>query len=130
MFDEALEPCGLRSTQLVILLKVATTGAPTISRLASEMVMDSSTLGRNLRPLEREGLVRLESGRDRRRKTVALTEQGAARIRSAVPLWRAVQSSFVEQLGSDSWEALRLHLSSTVAGAQAAGTAADSNDPA
>ena len=71
-FDEELEPSGLRSTQLAIMLAVAVTERPTYSRVARELVTDASTLSRNLMILEREGLVKTEAGRSGRHKLVWL----------------------------------------------------------
>ena len=57
----------------------------TINALAADMVMDRTTLGRNILPLERDGLIAVERGRrDRRSKTLRLTEAGAARFREAI----------------------------------------------
>ncbi len=103
VFDEALQPCGLRSGQLVILLSVGALGEPTYSRLARDLVMDTSTIARSLRPLEREGLIELVAGLDRRRKTVRLTVEGAERIRQAVPLWSKAQARFNERVGEERW---------------------------
>src|SRR5262249_57713556 len=56
-YDEALRPVGLRATQLAVLVAVATDEAISINALAQVMGMDRTTLTRNLRPLEKEGLV-------------------------------------------------------------------------
>src|SRR5215469_6523803 len=56
-YDDALRPVGLRATQLAVLVAIAVEGAMSITALAKFMIMDRSTLTRNLRPLEQEGLV-------------------------------------------------------------------------
>jgi DNA-binding MarR family transcriptional regulator len=103
LFDEALQPCGLRSGQLVILLTVADLREPTYGQLARDLVMDNSTVARSLRPLEREGLLRLVPGPDRRRKTVRLTALGAERIRQAVPLWKRAMADFYRGVDEAQW---------------------------
>ena len=65
--------------------------------------MDTSTIVRNLQPLQRENLIALVAGPDRRRKTVRITAGGTARIRQAVPLWRKAQESFNSRVGEDRW---------------------------
>ena len=63
------------------------------------MGLERSTLGRNLRVLEAEGLVALADGDDQRNRLVLLTEAGAARLRAAHPAWQQAQLKLVEQLG-------------------------------
>jgi DNA-binding MarR family transcriptional regulator len=72
----------------------------TINALAAAMVMDRTTLGRNILPLERDGLIVIEQGyRDRRSKTLRLTASGAARFRTAAKGWRQAQTRFEAAFG-------------------------------
>ena len=69
-YDDALEPCGLRSTQYSILSELARfAGPPTLAELASALVSDRSAVGHNLRPLIRDGYLALEPGAEDRRVT-------------------------------------------------------------
>ncbi|MBV9859692.1 MAG: winged helix-turn-helix transcriptional regulator [Alphaproteobacteria bacterium] len=100
-YDQFLVPSGLRTTQFGILAKLKRLGPMTINALAEALVMDRTTLGRNILPLQRDGLVAVAQGsRDRRRKELQLTEAGAARLRSAMPAWTRAQQRFEETLGS------------------------------
>src|SRR5580692_6936363 len=82
-YDQLLAPSGLRTTQFSILAKLWRLGPMTINVLAADMVMDRTTLGRNILPLQRDGLIVVEKGsRDRRSKTLQLTDSGAARFRA------------------------------------------------
>jgi len=113
LYDAALEPCGLRSTQLAILSEVAhwSTDPPTLAELADALAIDRSSLGHNLRPLEREGLVALgESAVDGRRRHIALTAKGKAKWREAAPLWRVAQARFEHVFGRPEAAALRATL--------------------
>src|SRR5450755_4107156 len=73
-YDLALAPVGIKSTQFSILSEVergSAAGAISMSELAAAMVMDRSTLGHNLRPLERDELLILRrSSGDRRKRHV------------------------------------------------------------
>jgi DNA-binding MarR family transcriptional regulator len=92
LYDNVLVPCGLKSTQFSILVELArrADAPPTMNELADELVMDRSTLGHNLRPLERDGLLALEEGKtDRRRRHVVLTSQGKAKCAEARELRRS-----------------------------------------
>ncbi len=97
LYDDALKPSGLRSTQFTILAELDRRAdqPPTMAELASILAMDRSTLGHNLRPLERERLVALREGdADRRQRRVVLTARGRSKFQVAKPLWRAAQDRF------------------------------------
>ncbi len=91
MFDQALAPTGLRSTQLVILIAayVLECGA---AQFARELIMDRSTLARNLRPLAQQGLLRLATARGRSR-VVELTPRGKLALVKAIPYWEKAQGA-------------------------------------
>ncbi|MDX1485360.1 MAG: MarR family winged helix-turn-helix transcriptional regulator [Alphaproteobacteria bacterium] len=116
-YDKELEPCGLRSTQLAILLNVAAVDRPTYSDVARELVTDLSTLSRNLAILEKQGLVRTEPGRDSRRKIIWLTVDGMNRIRKAIPLWARTQQAFLSQFGDKRWSEFLDGLGATISSA-------------
>jgi DNA-binding MarR family transcriptional regulator len=107
-YDQLLAPSGLRTTQFSILAKLSRFGPRTINALAADLVMDRTTLGRNILPLERDGLVAIEQGnRDRRQKEVRLTEPGAARFRAGVKGWIAAQRQFATAFGAERTAELR-----------------------
>lgn len=124
-YDQFLAPSGLRTTQFSILAKLRRLGSMTINALADELVMDRTTLGRNILPLEREGLIAIIPGeRDRRSKELRLTEEGTARLRSAAKGWAQAQSQFEAVFGTTRTQDLRalLHtVSATELGAAGAG---------
>jgi DNA-binding MarR family transcriptional regulator len=100
-YDQFLAPAGLRTTQFSILGKLRRLGPIAINALAAEMVMDRTTLGRNILPLEREGLIAIVPGRsDRRSKELALTAAGVERLRGAVNAWAEAQSRFDAAFGA------------------------------
>jgi DNA-binding MarR family transcriptional regulator len=101
-YDQHLAPSGIRTTQFSILAKLRRLGETSINELAAEMVMDRTTLGRNVLPLEREGLISIEPGRtDRRSKTVKLTAVGRKRLDEARERWRAAQNGFARAFGEE-----------------------------
>ena len=111
MYDEALAPSGLRSTQYAILGELTGDEPITINELARALVMDRSGLGHSLRPLQRDGLVRLDKGpTDRRSVHVVLTEEGRRKFDEAAVLWRSVQDRVVEVLGALEADQLRARL--------------------
>jgi DNA-binding MarR family transcriptional regulator len=99
-YDQFLAPSGLRTTQYSILARLQRKGAMTINALAAELVTDRTTLGRNLLPLQRDGLIAIGPGQsDRRSKEVRLTGEGSARFRSALKGWREAQAQFETAFG-------------------------------
>src|SRR5438477_9635312 len=107
-YDQCLAPTGLRTTQFSILAKLKWLGPMTINALARELVMDRTTLGRTMLPLERDGLIRIEDGAlDRRSKELQLTKVGAERLRAADKPWREAQAQFDKAFGAQRASRLR-----------------------
>jgi DNA-binding MarR family transcriptional regulator len=126
-YDQFLTPIGLRTTQFSILAKLKRLGPLTINALAEEMVMDRTTLGRNILPLERDGLIQVEPlASDRRAKQLRLTNAGDKRLQAGVKAWTNAQSQFETTFGAKRAGELRAMLRAVVASeftakAQAAG---------
>lgn len=98
-YDEALRPSGLTITQFDLLATLARVQSLAVKDLAVVLTMDRTTLSRDLDPLERDGLVELTVGRDRRSRLVHLTKHGSEVFSRAAPLWQAVQAELEQQLG-------------------------------
>jgi DNA-binding MarR family transcriptional regulator len=99
-YDQALAPTGLRATQYAILSRLRRDGPLPINALAAALVMDRTTMGRNILPLQRDGLIEIvASDLDRRRRELRLSPQGLARQRTAGELWAAAQAGFEGTLG-------------------------------
>jgi DNA-binding MarR family transcriptional regulator len=106
LFDDALAPSGLRSTQFTLLATVAAAETMSMSELADALGMDRTTLARNLGPLERDHLVRVEPGADQRVRLVSLTESGFERFKIAVPMRQTAQRRIVAALGVEPFKGL------------------------
>jgi DNA-binding MarR family transcriptional regulator len=114
-YDLHLAGAGLRTTQFSILARLKGFGPMTINALARELVMDRTTLGRTMLPLERDGLIRISDGaHDRRSKELALTRTGAQRLHRAAKLWVAAQKGFEAKFGARRAAALRTLLREVV----------------
>ena len=115
-YDQFLAASGLRTTQFSILAKLRRLGPMTINRLAAEMVMDRTTLGRNILPLERDGLIAVEQGSsDRRSKELRVTKPGEARFRAGVKGWVQAQRQFEKAFGAKRTADMRSLLHAVVA---------------
>src|SRR5581483_7106041 len=106
-----LVPAGIRATQYSILARLDRRGAMTINALAADLVMDRTTLGRNIRPLQRDDLVTIGPGKaDRRRKELRLTDFGKVRFHAAQKAWAKAQDNFEQAFGRRRAKALRVLL--------------------
>jgi len=115
-YDQFLAPSGLRTTQFSILAKLRGYGPLSINAVAKELVMDRTTLGRNMLPLEREGLIEIvPSASDRRAKKLRLTQAGVERLQAATPGWEQAQSRFERAFGRNRSSELRALLDDVVA---------------
>ena len=101
VYDRALEPAGIRTSQFSILARLLEEGPLPLSRLAARLAMDRTTLARDLRPLERRGIVSVSVGSDRRVRMAALTLAGSRLVDDVRPLWKDVQRDVRSRLGPD-----------------------------
>lgn len=116
-YDEMLAPSGLYVTQFSTLATLAEAAPITINRLAELLVMDRTTLTRNLELLTKQHLVRIEEGQDRRMRLVFLTQEGEQALRRAWPLWQEAQARIEHALGRERFEGLLTDLSAVLAAA-------------
>ena len=115
-YDQFVAPLGLRATQYSILARLHRRGAMTINALAAELVMDRTTLGRNILPLQRDGLIAAEPGKsDRRSKELRLTRSGIERFQVAQKGWIKAQTEFENAYGVKRAKALRTLLEDVTA---------------
>jgi DNA-binding MarR family transcriptional regulator len=98
-YDMHLKSAGLKGTQFTLLNAIFLNPSITITQLADLLLLNRTTLNRNLKPLERQGLVRTSPGKDQRTRVLNLTQEGRNILQSALPLWLEAQSGVVETLG-------------------------------
>ena len=99
-YDVHLKPSGLKGTQFTLLTAIFLNPSITITLLADQLLLNRTTLNRNLKPLERQGLIRTGSGKDQRTRVLELTPAGRNILQQALPLWLEAQSGIVETLGA------------------------------
>ena len=116
-YDEILAPSGLYVTQFTLLAALTEAAPATINRLAKILVMDRTTLTRNLEVLAKQRLVRIDEGEDRRTRLVHLTQEGEQALRRAWPLWQEAQARIEHALGQERLEGLLTDLSEVLAAA-------------
>jgi DNA-binding MarR family transcriptional regulator len=109
-YDAVLQSTGLKTSQLSLLRAVyfRPNRELTIGELAEILVMDRSTLGHNLRPLEREGLVALDRSKsDKRARIIRLTTKGRRKCEASAASWSEAQRQFEQTYGLKKTAGLR-----------------------
>ncbi len=118
LYDDAFRPIGLRATQFGLLGATGMLGPLTVNHLAEAIVMDRTTLTRNLIPLEKQRLLRIRHGKDRREREVSITKRGEIILAKGYPLWKKAQGKVVKGLGQERVNRLLKDLSAVVKVAQ------------
>jgi DNA-binding MarR family transcriptional regulator len=106
LYEEALRPTGLRSTQFTLLQALSLTGEVTQNQLGELLAIDSTTLSRSLAPLVKKGWISTRAGRDRRERWLRLSEAGKRKLQSATPSWKHAQTKLHKQIGPALWQDL------------------------
>lgn len=106
LYDEALRPSGIRATQFSLLMATKVMGPVNVMKLAKATVMDRTTLSRNLKLLQKRGMVTIKPGEDQRLREIALTAQGEKALQQALPLWQEAQDRVAAGLGKEKTENL------------------------
>ncbi|MFD2262734.1 MarR family winged helix-turn-helix transcriptional regulator [Lacibacterium aquatile] len=100
--DKALADLDLSAAQIGLMAQIAALSDDTLGALAARTGLDQSTLSRNLRTLERAGLIEIVvAEKDLRRRAVWLTETGARRLEAAIPVWRAANAQLAAMIPPD-----------------------------
>jgi DNA-binding MarR family transcriptional regulator len=110
LYDRALEPFGIRSTQFTILVGIAKTQPTSMSALSELLAIDPTTLTRSLRLLKKQRLLSVSDRSTKRQRFLSLTPAGERTLAESLPAWRAAQERFVGLIGSDYWTAFRSEL--------------------
>lgn len=111
LYDKHLSKVGLRITQFTLLNAIRAFDEISIHMLATELVMDRTTLTRNLKPLVKSGWVdSTPSKKDARVRNLSLTSQGQHQLAQALPHWETAQALFLRKVGDPTWGRLSTDL--------------------
>ena len=109
-FDNTIKPSGILGTQFTLLVMIKLLGPITITKLAERGLMDRTTLSRNIKPLQKMGLIEIKTGNDKRLKEIAVTDTGIEKLKESLPLWKKAQEQALSNIGDESWSTLRENL--------------------
>jgi len=101
LYDEALAPFGINIAQFSALRTIKRNAPISLTDLGHKMELDRSTVGRNMKVLERMGLVAFSTGEDQREAVLSLSPEGATLVETARPIWDEIQERLESRLGSE-----------------------------
>ncbi|HSU52652.1 MAG TPA: MarR family winged helix-turn-helix transcriptional regulator [Candidatus Dormibacteraeota bacterium] len=105
-YDAEMRRHGIRPTQGSILASLQARSSWTMADLSDWLGMERTTLVRNLRPLQRDGLVRVAGGGRGKLVELAITAKGREQIEKLTPAWKSAQNAMVKTLGDKRWSAI------------------------
>src|SRR3954470_22069477 len=105
-YDAEMRRHGIRPTQGSILASLQAKDSWNMAELSDWLRMDRTTLVRNLRPLQRDGLVQISGGGRGNRVELAITAKGRKQIEKLAPAWKTAQSAMVKTLGEKRWSTI------------------------
>jgi DNA-binding MarR family transcriptional regulator len=103
VYDDALRPLGLRTTQFTILQALSLAGEISQGQLGEILALDSTTLTRTLAILKRRKWIETRRGSDWRERLLSLSEAGRAQLDRVSPAWQGVQEHVRSQFGDERW---------------------------
>jgi DNA-binding MarR family transcriptional regulator len=106
-YDLALKQASLTVAQFTLLRRLDRLGQAAVTTLAAVLYLERTTAGRNMRVLEKRGLVQRRVGEDQRERIFELTPLGRDALAEAVPLWRAAQEQLESDIGREKAHQLR-----------------------
>jgi DNA-binding MarR family transcriptional regulator len=110
-FDDALRPVGLTHGQYSLLVALNQDEPPIMSVVAAALAMDRTTLTANLKPLDRDGLVKIAvDQKDKRSRRLIITAKGRATLKAAFPIWKAAHAMLDNAVGITRVDRLRADL--------------------
>nr|WP_315022679.1 MarR family winged helix-turn-helix transcriptional regulator [uncultured Aminipila sp.] len=104
IYDDFLAPSNLTISQFSIIKHINYFGPLNVSELSTLMRLDRTTLVRNLKPLEKNGLVEDIATKGKRNRQLKLTDKGIATYKYSENLWQQAQKFFQEYLGKENMD--------------------------
>jgi MarR family transcriptional regulator, organic hydroperoxide resistance regulator len=106
-YDKMLQSTGLRSTQCLLLWDIFSNENISVSDLGNILIMDQSTVTRNIELLRKSGYIDIKKEeRDSRKKSISITDKGLKKLEEAIPLWKEAQIKIEKGIGKERFQEL------------------------
>jgi len=107
-YENNLREAGIKPTQFSILATLANTGPIQLTQLADRLVLERTSLTRNLNVLERNTWIDIQPGEeDSRQRIVSLTSNGYKQLDDAIPYWQKAQKAIAKDMGQNTITGLK-----------------------
>ena len=107
VYEKKMAPTGLKATQYYMLVNIARHKERSISELGEIMLLDQTTITRNVDILKKSGYVNITKDKsDSRTKTITITDIGLAKLEEATPIWLQIQDKIENNMGKDKYKDL------------------------
>lgn len=107
LYDKFLSSTGLKITQYSMMVNIANHKDISISELGEAMLLDQTTVTRNVNILKKSGFVKItKSTNDSRTRIITVTELGFAKLKEAYPIWLKIQEKIVADIGEERYKNL------------------------
>lgn len=105
LYDKLLQPTGLKVTQYSMLANIDYQQTVSISRLGEILLLDQTTITRNINLLKQNGYVDLNRDpQDARTRVITLTDKGIEKLNEATPKWEDIQERIINDIGLEKYE--------------------------
>jgi len=114
VYDNLFKKVGISPTQASILHSIRALGPITVTQMAEALATDRTTITRNLKPLEREKMIKICCGQDKRERCINITQKGIDYSDKAIEVWQGFQGKVVKAVGKNRMDKLRSDLFSAL----------------
>ena len=98
-YQSKIKPFGLRGSMLSILFIIGKRQHINQKAIADRLVLDASTMSRDLKKLVAKGWVKVSKGQDSRNSELELTAEGYQLLEEVTPVWEELHKKVEAILG-------------------------------
>ncbi len=99
MYMKQFKPFGIQGSMLPILFIIGKRKEVNQKTLADQLVLDQSTMSRDLKKLSTKGWIHIEKGADPRHSVLSLTREGYLLLEAISPVWEKLHHSVSKTIG-------------------------------
>jgi len=99
-YQSKINPFGLRGSMLSILFIIGKRKDINQKTIADALVLDQSTMSRDLKKLVEKGWVKISKGEDARSSQLSLTKEGYQLLEEIAPIWETLHHRVEATLGT------------------------------
>ncbi|MFJ7969884.1 MarR family winged helix-turn-helix transcriptional regulator [Psychrobacillus sp. NPDC096389] len=106
-YEKQMQPTGLKVTQYYMLVNIVRHKQISISKLGDIMLLDQTTVTRNVNILKESGYVNITRDKnDSRTKSISITDIGLGKLEEATPIWLQIQEKVENGMGKEQYNNL------------------------